>query len=74
MQVLTIVGSVLVMDVVVVLQGWSRTNEFWDVDVTTSKTFNRCGQFLKFVGAKIIFNKLLRINVRIGVESNAIGR
>jgi hypothetical protein len=32
---------VLVMVVVVMMQGWSGANEFWDVDESTRKTFNR---------------------------------
>jgi hypothetical protein len=74
MQVRITVGVVLIIVVVVMLQDWSRTNEFWDVDVTTRRTFNRGGELLEFVGANFSFNMLLRINVKVGVEDNTLGR
>jgi hypothetical protein len=51
MQVLIVVRAVLVIIVFRMIQDWSGTNEFWDIDVTTRKAFNRGGKLLEFVGA-----------------------
>jgi NADH:ubiquinone oxidoreductase subunit 6 (subunit J) len=51
MQVLIVVGAVLVIIVFRMIQDWSGTNEFWDIDVTIRKAFNRGGKLLEFVWA-----------------------